>query len=100
MRASPELQQSRRIMAPIDIAPVPMLSQLRQTVLRISERRCPKWHFRLDSELVLELQPRPSQHLIFLGTIIQGEGITLAHFKSWTSRREVWQRFAVMLCRA
>jgi hypothetical protein len=87
MRASPELQQSRRIMAPVDIAPVPMLIRLRETVLSISELRCPKWHFRLDAGLVLKLQARPGQHPLFLGTIIQGEGITLAHFKSWTARR-------------
>lgn len=70
MRASPELQQSRRIMAPIDIGPVPMLSQLRHTVLSISELRCPKWHFRLEPDLVLELQARPGQHPMFLGTMI------------------------------
>jgi hypothetical protein len=87
MKASPELQESRRIMAPVDITPVPMLSQLRQKVLAISELRCPRWYFRLDADLVLQLQARPGQHPLFLGTLIQGEGITLAHFKSRTARR-------------
>src|SRR6267142_2808111 len=87
-RVSPELQQSRRIMAPVNITPVTSLMQLREMVLSISEKRCPKWHFRLDADLVIELQARPGTRPLFLGTIIQGHGIRLDHFKSWTARHD------------
>jgi len=47
------------IWEPVPLAPVPVLATLREMVLERSEKRMPKWGFRLDSDLVLQLQPRP-----------------------------------------
>jgi hypothetical protein len=83
------------------MAPRSFLSQLQHTVLTISELRCPKWRFRLDDDLVIQVQPRPGTRLLFVGTVIQGHGILRAHFESWQSHRdhgllaakfEIWDR--------
>jgi hypothetical protein len=64
---------------PVVIEPIPTLASLRDTVLRLNEKRCPRWRFRLAPDVVLQLQPRPDHHL-FEGIVIQGPGITKDHF--------------------
>jgi hypothetical protein len=41
------------------IAPIPKLAELREAVLAHSEKRKPKWGFRLATDIVMELQPQP-----------------------------------------
>jgi hypothetical protein len=42
------------------IPPVPFLAELREEVLKHSLKRMPKWKFRLASDLVFQLQPKPT----------------------------------------
>jgi hypothetical protein len=66
------------------VKPVATLASLRDTVLSINEKRCPKWRFRLTPEVVLHLQPRPNtprHYPLFEGIVIQGPGITRDHFE-------------------
>jgi hypothetical protein len=41
------------------IAPIPTLAQLRDEVLLRSQKRSPKWKFRLVPDLVVQIQPKP-----------------------------------------
>ena len=41
------------------IAPIPKLAELREAVLARSEKRQPKWGFRISDDVVMELQPQP-----------------------------------------
>ncbi|MGO4506028.1 hypothetical protein AB4Z51_03340 [Bradyrhizobium sp. 2TAF36] len=43
----------------IYIAPIPKLAELREAVLAHSEKRKPKWGFRLAADIVMELQAQP-----------------------------------------
>jgi hypothetical protein len=69
------------------IEPVSTLAKLRDLVLSINAKRCPKWRFRLADDIVLQLQPRPDQgpydrHVghRFTGRVLRGPDITKAHF--------------------
>jgi hypothetical protein len=68
------------------IEPVATLAKLRDLVLSINAKRCPKWRFRLSEDMVIQLQPcretSPSHRVLFKGTAIEGPGITREHFKS------------------
>jgi Family of unknown function (DUF6011) len=83
---------------PFEMEPIPpiwFLAELREEVLKHSLRRMPKWKFRLASDLVLQLQPKPTvllseaaaarglkpklQH--FEGVAVMTEGVTGAVFK-------------------
>jgi hypothetical protein len=75
--------------AAVRIEPVSTLARLRKVVLSINAKRRPKWRFRLADEIVLQLQPQPNHGrddadtgLQFLGRVLQGPGITKAHFAS------------------
>jgi hypothetical protein len=77
------------------ILPIRFLTELREEVLKHSLKRMPKWKFRLASDLVLQLQPKPTvllseaatargfkpklQH--FEGEAMMMEGVTGAVFK-------------------
>ena len=41
------------------IAPIPKLAELREAVLAHSEKRKPKWGFRIAPDIVMELQAQP-----------------------------------------
>ena len=43
----------------IRIAPIPKLAELREAVLAHSDKRKPKWGFRLAPDIVMELQAQP-----------------------------------------
>ena len=43
----------------LHIAPIPKLAELREAVLAHSEKRKPKWGFRIAPDIVMELQPQP-----------------------------------------
>jgi hypothetical protein len=69
------------------VEPVPALATLRDLVLSINAKRCPKWRFRVADAIVMQLQPRPDQGRYdmhaghrFTGRILAGPGITKAHF--------------------
>src|SRR5690242_13903054 len=47
------------IFDPLPIAPMPMLSALRDAVLVRSTKRMPKWKFRVAPDIVAQIQPRP-----------------------------------------
>jgi len=49
---------------PTPIAPQAALASLRELVLSRSERRVPKWKFRLASDLVLQIQPKLAHKLL------------------------------------
>ncbi len=77
------------------IPPINFLAELREEVLKRSLKRMPKWKFRLASDLVLQLQPKPTvlpseaatargtkpklQH--FEGVAVMSEGVTGDVFK-------------------
>jgi len=50
----------RAVFDAVTIPPIPVLAQLRETVLAHSVTRMPKWKFRLADDLVIQLQPKPS----------------------------------------
>ena len=82
------------------ISPIPFLAQLREEVLKRSLKRMPKWKFRVASDLVLQLQPKPTvmlsqaamergfkpklQH--FEGAAVMTENVTIAVFKQLPHR--------------
>ena len=82
------------------IQPISFLAKLREEVLKRSLKRMPKWKFRLASDLVLQLQPKPTillseaatarglkpklQH--FEGTAVMTENVTSAVFKQLPRR--------------
>ena len=43
----------------LSIAPIPKLAELREAVLAHSEKRKPKWGFRIADDIVMELQAQP-----------------------------------------
>lgn len=88
---------------PFEVEPIPsihFLTELREEVLKHSLKRMPKWKFRLASDLVLQLQPKPTvllseaatarglkpklQH--FEGVAVKTEGVTGAVFKQLPPR--------------
>jgi hypothetical protein len=80
-----------RLWKSVIIEPVPTLVTLRDTVLAIRPDRCPKWRFRFAEDMVLQLQPQP-EHIhhdeyLFVGTVMQGQGITKAHFATKRAAR-------------
>jgi Family of unknown function (DUF6011) len=46
-------------MQPIVIPVIPALLELRAAVLMRTDKRCPKWGFRLGADLAVQLQPKP-----------------------------------------
>ena len=82
------------------ISPISFLAKLREEVLKRSLKRMPKWKFRIASDLVLQLQPKPTvmlseaamarglkpklQH--FEGTAVMTENVTIAVFKCLPQR--------------
>jgi hypothetical protein len=62
------------------IPPIPFLAELREEVLKHSLKRMPKWKFRLSSDLVLQLQPKPT---VLLSQAATARGIKpkLQHFE-------------------
>ena len=77
------------------LPPIRFLAELREEVLKRSLKRMPKWKFRIASDLVLQLQPKPTvllseaatarglkpklQH--FEGEAVMTEGVTGAVFR-------------------
>lgn len=49
---------NRDIWQSIEIKPAPALASLRDTVIERSEKRSPKWRFRLAHDLVVRIQPK------------------------------------------
>jgi hypothetical protein len=45
---------------PVPIAPMPLLVDLRNAVLIRSTTRMPKWKFRVEPDVVMQIQPRPN----------------------------------------
>jgi uncharacterized protein DUF6011 len=43
------------------IEPMPMLASLRDAVLMRSDKRMPKWKFRLADDIVTQIQPKPAK---------------------------------------
>jgi hypothetical protein len=50
----------RAIWNPVAIPTMPMLAALREAVLIRSTKRMPKWKFRVVSDIVMQIQPRPA----------------------------------------
>jgi hypothetical protein len=90
------------------IPPIPFLAELREEVLRRSLKRMPKWKFRLTSDLVFQLQPKPTvlpseaaiargfkpklQH--FEGVAVMLESVTgdvFKHLPRYSAGRPWWQ---------
>lgn len=49
---------------PCQIVPAPKLAELRKFVLSLSEKRSPKWRFRLADDLVIRIQPKLTERLL------------------------------------
>jgi hypothetical protein len=64
-----------------------LLTELRTFVLQRSDKRMPKWQFRLDDDLVMQLQPQAKEPFpgtereLFRGRAIHGRDIPLNAFK-------------------
>jgi Family of unknown function (DUF6011) len=75
------------------IDPVVSLASMRGTVLAERHDRCPKWRFKLEPELVVQIQPRPAERrdrrFLFKCLVLVGAGITREHFYSAAARRAV-----------
>jgi len=63
------------------IEKIPFLDELRTIVLQHSAQRCPKWKFRFADDLVMQIQPRPTESEIFYCVAVQGTDIPEAIFK-------------------
>jgi len=46
--------------SPMPMEPMPTLAALRDAVLMRSDKRMPKWKFRLASDIVTQIQPKPA----------------------------------------
>jgi hypothetical protein len=72
----------RNFWTPEPLEPIRLLADLRSFVLERSHTRLPRWHFRVASDLVLRVQPRPGERrdrcFAFAGTAFFGDGITRA----------------------
>jgi hypothetical protein len=71
---------------PFEILPIPsipFLAELREEVLKHSLKRMPKWKFRLASDLVLQLQPKPTV-LLSEAAMARGFKPKLQHFEGVT----------------
>jgi hypothetical protein len=60
---------------------IPFLDELRSIVLQHNAKRCPKWKFRFANDLVMQIQPRPTESEIFRCVAVQGKDIPEAVFK-------------------
>ena len=76
------------------IDPIPFLAKLRDIVVERNPKRCPKWRFRIAPELVVQIQPRPTEHyagarwFLFTCTALQGPEITEGQFgKNYVSAK-------------
>ncbi len=81
------------------MAPSPLLVALRRTVLAARDDRCPKWRFRLASDLVVQIQPRPGErrdrYRLFEVIAIQGE-VAKDHFARRHGRPAPWVEFGIL----
>jgi Family of unknown function (DUF6011) len=91
---------------PILIPPIPALAELRDAVLEHSEKRKPKWGFRVADDLVMELQAQPvslvspalaakglkQAILRFEGLAIMAEGAGEAMLRKLPSRVPFWRQ--------
>jgi hypothetical protein len=87
MNKAPEGKVSLAFLTPVVMDPLPDLAHLRQCILDISETRLPKWRFIGAPDLILQVQAKAGTRPLLTGIAIQGDGITLNHFESWTARR-------------
>jgi hypothetical protein len=75
---------SKDFWRPVLIAQIPLLLNLRDVVLQLSHTRLPKWRFRLDLDLVVQIQPRPAErrdrYFLFEGLAIYGDKIARESF--------------------
>jgi hypothetical protein len=51
--------------SPVSIKPAPALAELHKMVFERSEKRSPKWKFRLAPDLVLQIQPKLTRRALF-----------------------------------
>ena len=67
---------------PCSVAPISTLANLRDAVLERSEKRSPKWKFRLAPDLILQVQPKAATRCRFECVAVMCEGATAAVFSS------------------
>jgi hypothetical protein len=67
---------------PCSVAPIPTLANLRDAILERSEKRFPKWKFRLAPDLILQIQPRAAIKTQFECVAVKVEGATAVVFTS------------------
>ena len=65
---------------PESIPSLPFLAELREEVLKHSLKRMPKWKFRLASDLVFQLQPKPTV-MLSEAAMARGFKPKLQHFE-------------------
>ena len=46
---------------PLPIEPMPALAALRDAVLQRSDKRMPRWSFRIAPDIVTQIQPKPAK---------------------------------------
>jgi hypothetical protein len=86
--------------APHELAPVTALATLRRAVLTRSEKRSPKWKFRLAADLVVQVQPKAGTRCQFECVAVMCEGANAAVFASSLPRldRDWWlMRFDIVV---
>jgi hypothetical protein len=70
---------------PVFFSSIAALQELREEVLAINRKRRPRWRFRQESSMVLQLQPQADERnprRLFSGMALQGEGIERIDFKN------------------
>jgi hypothetical protein len=83
-RAAREQRQQERFAfwRSVYASPVTALQQLYDAVIAHSEKRMPKWRFRPQVDLVVEIQPKLTRHnRLYRVAVFEQEAVTLTSFK-------------------
>jgi hypothetical protein len=81
---------------PTQIAPIPLLQELNDWVIKRNERRLPKWKFRFASDLAAQIQPKLTRAhaILFEGAALRTENVSVKLFtepKLLHDGRQYWR---------
>ena len=85
-----------------NVASVPLLQELYDLVLQHSEKRMPRWKFRLAPDLIVQVQPEVTRHgRRFAVAAMLADGLTGKHFSVAADQRpQPWLRLSGVLVEA
>jgi hypothetical protein len=91
----PEQQGWKAFWSPVELQPSPFLASTYDLVLEHSQKRMPKWKFKLAGDLVMEIQPKPTRTgRRFVFAAIQAEGATADLLKTTKGAVHPWIRLS------